>query len=180
MDEGPAHVLTLGRTRPRRHIGLAAVQIEPQWTINYMTPPTSPAQPQNLLRATLQNGPHALGNAAMNVVEDGSLGNFGKVMRALGQDNGAQANGNANGNVMVPLGPPANGAVNGNANGKKMVPAPGWYWALSAGSSAASAYHGYRRNQSVGWALWWALMGGMFPLVTPAIGLAQGWGKRAR
>jgi len=51
-------------------------------------------------------------------------------------------------------------------------------WAvLSTASMAASAFHGYRRNQTVGWALWWGLMGGMFPVITPTIALAQGFGK---
>lgn len=45
-------------------------------------------------------------------------------------------------------------------------------------SMAAGAYHGYKRNQSVGWALWWALMGSTFPVLTPAIALAQGFGQR--
>lgn len=49
---------------------------------------------------------------------------------------------------------------------------------LAAASMAASAYHGYRRNQSVGWALWWALMGTAFPIITPTIAVAQGFGKR--
>ena len=40
-------------------------------------------------------------------------------------------------------------------------------------SMLASAYHGYARNQSIGWALWWGLMGSMFPGVPVAIGLAQ-------
>jgi hypothetical protein len=47
-------------------------------------------------------------------------------------------------------------------------------------SVAASAYHGYRRNRSVGWAIWWAAMGGLFPIVTPAIALAQGFGQPER
>lgn len=47
-------------------------------------------------------------------------------------------------------------------------------------SSAASAYHGYRRNKSVGWAVAWALMGALFPIVTPAVAIAQGYGKPAR
>jgi len=46
-------------------------------------------------------------------------------------------------------------------------------------SIGASAFHGYRRNNSVGWGVWWALMGGLFPVVTPAIALAQGFGKRS-
>lgn len=50
--------------------------------------------------------------------------------------------------------------------------------AVSTASMAASAYHGYKRNDSVGWAIWWGLMGAMFPVITPAIGVAQGFGKR--
>lgn len=49
---------------------------------------------------------------------------------------------------------------------------------LSIASGAAGAYHGYRRNQSIGWGLWWFLMGSIFPIVTPVIALAQGYGKR--
>lgn len=45
-------------------------------------------------------------------------------------------------------------------------------------SMAASAYHGYRRNQSVGWAIWWALMGAAFPIFVPVLALAQGFGRR--
>lgn len=48
---------------------------------------------------------------------------------------------------------------------------------LSTVSMAASAYHGYKRNESVGWALWWGLMGALFPVITPVIGVAQGFGK---
>jgi len=54
-------------------------------------------------------------------------------------------------------------------------------WGLaSTASLAASAYHGYKRNQSVGWAIWWGFMGGLFPVITPAIALAQGFGKKAK
>ena len=51
---------------------------------------------------------------------------------------------------------------------------------LQVASIGASAYHGYKRNNSVGWAVWWGLMGGLFPIITPAVGVAQGFGKRAR
>jgi hypothetical protein len=47
-------------------------------------------------------------------------------------------------------------------------------------SVAASAYHGYKRNRSVGWAAWWGFMGLLFPIVTPAVAIAQGFGKRSR
>lgn len=50
---------------------------------------------------------------------------------------------------------------------------------LSTASMAVGAYHGYRRNNSVGWALWWGLMGALFPVITPTIAVAQGFGKKA-
>jgi len=46
-------------------------------------------------------------------------------------------------------------------------------------SVVALAYHGYKRNQSIGWALVWGIVGGAFwPLGLP-IALAQGFGKPA-
>ena len=50
---------------------------------------------------------------------------------------------------------------------------------LAAASAAVSAYHGYKRNQSVGWAVVWGLLGGLAPVMVPAIALAQGFGKKA-
>lgn len=52
------------------------------------------------------------------------------------------------------------------------------YGVASIISAAVSGFHGYRRNNSIGWGLWWFLMGSIFPVVTPVIGLAQGFGKR--
>jgi len=49
---------------------------------------------------------------------------------------------------------------------------------LTLASAAASGYHGYRRNQSIGWGLWWFFMGSIFPIVTPVIAVAQGFGKK--
>jgi hypothetical protein len=57
----------------------------------------------------------------------------------------------------------------------------GWkqLWAIAAAASiGASAYHGYKRNQSVGWAVIWGVLGGLFPIITPAIALGQGFGVR--
>jgi hypothetical protein len=45
-------------------------------------------------------------------------------------------------------------------------------------SSGASAFHGYRRGRgSVGGAIGWGLLGALFPIITPAVALAQGFGK---
>lgn len=61
----------------------------------------------------------------------------------------------------------------------EIVGEPLWKTAVLA-STVASVYHGYKRNDSIGWALWWGLMGGLFPFVTPVIAVAQGYGKRVK
>jgi hypothetical protein len=53
------------------------------------------------------------------------------------------------------------------------------YYYLAVASSGVCAYHGYKRNDSVGWALVWAVAGMVLPVVTPAVAIAQGFGKRA-
>jgi hypothetical protein len=45
---------------------------------------------------------------------------------------------------------------------------------------AVGAYHGYKRNNSAGWAIAWALAGGLAPIITVPIALAQGLGKPKR
>jgi hypothetical protein len=56
---------------------------------------------------------------------------------------------------------------------------PMWYQAVTIAGGVAGAYHGYKRNDSIGWAIWWSLNGTIFPFVTVPIALAQGFGKRA-
>lgn len=60
-----------------------------------------------------------------------------------------------------------------------LTPAERFIWkALAAASVGVSAYHGYKRhNGSVAWAIGWGFLGGIFPVVTPAIAFAQGLGK---
>jgi len=44
--------------------------------------------------------------------------------------------------------------------------------------AVVSGIHGYRRNDSSwGAALGWAALGFLFPIITPVVGLAQGYGK---
>lgn len=47
-------------------------------------------------------------------------------------------------------------------------------------ATVALAYHGYKRNNSVGWALVWGVFGGMFWPVAAPIALAQGFGEKRR
>jgi hypothetical protein len=49
---------------------------------------------------------------------------------------------------------------------------------LTLVSAAASGFHGYRRNQSIWWSAVWFTSGLLFPIFTPVVGLAQGFGKR--
>lgn len=45
-------------------------------------------------------------------------------------------------------------------------------------SMGASAYHGAKRHGgSIGWGVWWGVVGGVFPVLTPAVAAAQGFGK---
>ena len=51
----------------------------------------------------------------------------------------------------------------------------GTYVAMSSG--ALSAYHGYKRNESIGWAIGWFFLGVLVPPITLPIAFAQGFGK---
>jgi hypothetical protein len=61
---------------------------------------------------------------------------------------------------------------------------PRWWrmvWGtLATASFAASVYHGYKRNDSVGWAIGWGVLGALFPVITPTIAVAQGFAKPKR
>ena len=65
-----------------------------------------------------------------------------------------------------------------DASGKMKANWPTIAGILAIASASASAYHGYRRNQSIGWALWWFVAGSIFPVVTPVVAVAQGFGKK--
>ena len=69
-----------------------------------------------------------------------------------------------------------------DAMAAKLAASPAWafYRIASPISAAVSAFHGYRRNQSIGWALAWAVAGGLLPVFVPVIALAQGFGKPKR
>lgn len=55
---------------------------------------------------------------------------------------------------------------------------PAWYHVAAAVSGPACLYHGYKRNNSIGWGIAWSLFGGALPLLAVPIALAQGFGKK--
>ena len=54
------------------------------------------------------------------------------------------------------------------------------YGLLATASMAVSVYHGYKRNDDLGYGLWWGLMGALFPVITPVIAVAQGFAEPAK
>ena len=83
------------------------------------------------------------------------------------------------GNAFIDLGVPA-AIVDPALGGGPPVPANTWKYVIAAVSTISggtAAYHGYKRNQSVGWAVLWFICGAALPVVTQAVAIAQGYGK---
>lgn len=52
-------------------------------------------------------------------------------------------------------------------------------YVIGSAAGLAGAYHGYKRNESVGWAIGWSLLSSLFwPIAVPVM-IAQGFGKPA-
>lgn len=51
---------------------------------------------------------------------------------------------------------------------------------LGTAGVGLGAYHGYKRNRSVGGAVLWGILGGIFPIFTIPVAFAQGFGKRRK
>ena len=56
------------------------------------------------------------------------------------------------------------------------APSPS-YPTLRMAAAALAAYHGYKRNGSIGWAIVWAFLGSAFPIITVPVAFAQGLGQ---
>ena len=52
--------------------------------------------------------------------------------------------------------------------------------AASLTGAIAGAYHGYKRNDSVGWALGWSVLGSFLPFLTIPLSIAQGFGQKKK
>ena len=51
-------------------------------------------------------------------------------------------------------------------------------YALHVAGTAVGAYHGWKRNESVGWTIGWALLGGLAPYIVIPVAFAQGISKK--
>lgn len=176
----PTTVMTLGR--------IYAGDLEPPLRTSFLNPPpTTPGYPQNLLRQAVMNGLRGVRGVGLGLMSPaGSYpGPMEQAQYAAGDATAAAAE-SASQTADEPMVPNGGGSFTTMPAQRNYMPGPGWY-ALATVSSLASIYHGYRRNlprgpgKALGWGLWWGLMGTIFPLVTVAVGVAQGYGKpRAR
>lgn len=149
----------------------------PAFVMQYRFPQflVTPQEPQNLLRATAKGcGPQGMWADCPGATEYPlqQLGKLGRLM-GLGQDTDlGPAGGGVEHMDITPI-----SQIDKLPSTSEKIAAAVWGAASLAGT-ALGAYHGYKRNNSIGWGLWWGLMGGMFPIVTVPLALAQGFGKR--
>lgn len=160
FDFSPTEVMTLGSVRQMRVGDYYAPPL-----VNFLNPPrTTPSFPQNLARQTIMG-----------------LGRFGSTAMGAIPTDIPPALTNQSADPTVSAAPAYNpsGAPVAQVSHPVFSPATRAVWGtLATASLVASTYHGYRRNNSLGWALWWGLMGSLFPVVTPTVAVAQGFAKR--
>jgi hypothetical protein len=174
--------MTLGSVRSMR-VG----DYYTQPPVDFLNPPrTTPSFPQNLARQTLNGlgrlGGFAFGDVPVNIPTGMPVGIPQGIPTSIpsgiysgpAQQFPAQPGTTtvAAPNTMAVAAPAA-------PTHPALSPATRAVWGtLATASFVASTYHGYKRNNSLGWALWWGLMGSVFPIVTPTIAVAQGFAVR--
>lgn len=158
----PTEVMTLGKLSSVRPMRAGDFYTQPP--NQFLNPPrTTPAFPQNLARQTL-NG----------------LGRFRRI--ALGDlpTDVPAALTTQSADPTVASSIPSTTVIQHPAS-RGMEWSPATLVAagtIATASSLVSLYHGYKRNNSLGWGLLWGLFGATFPLITPTVALAQGYAVR--
>lgn len=133
--------------------------------------------------------PQVRAQAAAQAVADVQAAAQARLAAYLRQPRGAKAPDKADksadaqwrSNLAVQPQGAATGGMVGAATGQigQIATAENIWSALSLAGTIGGAYHGYRQSRSVGWAIVWALLGGLFPVITIPVAVAQGFGKRA-
>lgn len=85
-------------------------------------------------------------------------------------------------NVTTPVGSlttaPTSGEVALHVGTPSVTTASDVFWGVARVVSVGlCAYHGAKRNNSIAWGVGWAIMGGVAPIIAPAIAIAQGLGE---
>lgn len=135
---------------------MSVSNFNPALSFRYRHPSrTTGMQPQNLPRPTWK-GVNGFGCAACDSAGVNGLGNTVKVLFGL------------------------KGLGEATEEGSVSPAVYALVTVLSTLGAATGAYHGYKRNNSVGWAVAWFFLGGWFPMITIPVSIAQGYGKRAK
>lgn len=142
-------------------------------SFNYLHPArTTPQQPQNLLRPT-NKGISDCGCSG-NIADSyglGGLSGFGELPTLL------------NNGVLRSLTRPLAGLGQDQMQADGSYRPSRYWWIYSLVGITCGllgAYHGFKRNDSVGWAFAWYLFGAWFPAIALPVAIAQGFGKPAR
>ena len=145
----------------------------------------TPQQPQNLLRAATLNGLSA------TTLMLGKLSGSDEILDPWAAD--AQATGALNASEHQSV-VESTAVIPGQATSIGNREVGYGMAALDAGTQKAlkfwvpisllsgmlSAYHGYKRDRTAIASFGWGVLGSMFPLITPAVAVAQGFGKSRR
>jgi hypothetical protein len=155
------NVVMLGRLKPTaRRIENPSTMPSPRE--NYLPAYTTPIEGQNVIKQIVMNGVHGVRGGL------GALTGFGD----LPADPVA---------TVAPAAPTASAPRSAMQQAVYVSVTNPWFIAARTVSSAASLYHGYKRHGgSLLWGMGWFLMGSLFPVVTPTVALAQGFGKNKR
>jgi len=161
--------------------------LEPPLRTSFLNPPpTTPGYPQNLLRQAVMNGLQGVRGVALGMMSPaGSVGPMEAAQYTAADATAASAEHSIQTSDTAHLPPVGGDTTSPAARTRGYMPGPLWY-GLATVSSLASMYHGYKRNESKGsgkalaYGLWWGLMGTVFPLITPVVGIAQGFAKPKR
>jgi len=152
----------------------------PDLAFNYLHPArTSPDEPQNLLRPTNKGCGCGCGAGARPCANSIGLLNNGVVRAATQPFAGLLGLGEGETDTQVV-------DENGQEVGvdpvrlERMRVAYMIWGTISVISGGLCAYHGYKRNDSIGWAIGWYFLGAWFPFITLPVALAQGYAVRAR
>lgn len=136
-------------------------------------PRTSPSFPQNILRATFLNGLgcttrmlNGLGDMATDIIDPWQ----GPDATAAVQDDMSTPAMPAT--ATPPAASSSSSGFKMSANGMVLSAS------LSLLSGLVSAVHGWKRDHTPISVFGWGTLGMMFPIITPAVALAQGYGRR--
>jgi len=173
----PTKVMMLGKLRAAT-VDEFDPQLDQRLRTTFLSPRRiTPQQPQNLLRQGIMGGIGATGRMLAGLAGeaeavpttgfDATMAEAQRAASVIDPNTGLPVTGVA---LPAPVGSSTVSFGGGMLSGAVLVLA----------SAALSAYHGYRRDRKPMSAVGWGFMGALFPVITPVVAIAQGFGKPRR